>query len=97
MEEKRKNWELDDEAYKKLSQLCVVNGNEDTSIRELRSRPIQMSNKEWEENVFTYDEWLLTLCLKYGMPLIIDEANRTAPNFLSSLKKIWIFGSQKSC
>ena len=89
LEEKRKNWELDDEAYKKLSQLCVVNGNEDTSIRELRSRPIQMSNKEWEENVFTYDEWLLTLCLKYGMPLIIDEANRTAPNFLSSLKKFW--------
>ena len=89
LEEKKKNGEIDDAAYQKLSQLWVVNGNEDTSIRDIKSRPIQMSNKEWEENVFTYDEWLLTLCLKYGMPLIIDEANRTSPNFLSSLKKFW--------
>ena len=87
LEEKKRNGEIDDAAYQKLSQLCMVNGNEDTSIRDIKSRPIQMSNKQWEEKVFTYDEWLLTLCLKYWMPLIIDEANRTSPNFLSSLKK----------
>lgn len=89
LEEKRKSGEIDEKVYQKLSQLCIVNWNEDSSIRDIKSRPVQMSNKEWEENVFTYDEWFLTLCLKYGMPLIIDEANRTAPNFLSSLKKFW--------
>ncbi|GHV22141.1 hypothetical protein FACS189428_3730 [Clostridia bacterium] len=77
--------------YLKMKSIPIVNGNEESSIRDLQTKPIQMSNKADTDQAFVYDEGHLTLCLKYGLPLIIDEANRTPPNFLSSLKKYWAF------
>jgi hypothetical protein len=91
LQAKKKAGGISEEDYKKLAAIPIVNGNEESSIRDLQTRPTQMSNKTDTDQAFIYDEGHLTLCLKYGLPLIIDEANRTPPNFLSSLKKYWAF------
>ena len=75
--------------YTKLAAIPIINGNEESSPRDLQTKPTQMSNKADTDKAFMYEEGHLVLCLKYGLPLIIDEANRTPPNFLSSFKKYW--------
>gem|GEM_PF-5416733 len=72
--------------YDDLIALQMVNGNEETTERSIQSKPTQMSNKMDTDKAFTYTIGHLTKCLRYNIPLIIDEANRTSPNFLSTLK-----------
>lgn len=86
LQEKLNAWKITNEEYEMLKPIPIINWNEETSFRELKSKPVQMSNKTDTDKAFTYEMWLLTKCLKYNLPLIIDEANRTPANFLSSLK-----------
>ena len=89
LKEKLKSNQISDEEYEQLKAIPIVNGNEETTVRELNSRPVQMSNRTDEKEAFKYEIWLVIKCLKYGLPLIIDEANRTPVNFLSALKSYW--------
>ncbi len=89
LDEKFKNNQITVEEYEQLKAIPIVNGNEETTVRELNSRPVQMSNRADEKEAFKYETGLVIKCLKYGLPLIIDEANRTPVNFLSSLKSYW--------
>ncbi|MDR0369452.1 MAG: hypothetical protein LBH96_02740 [Candidatus Peribacteria bacterium] len=87
---KKEAGQISNEDYHKLMTIPIINGNEESSIRDLQSKPVQMLGESAAvEEKFVYDEGLLSLCLKYGIPLIVDESNRTPPNFLSSLKKYW--------
>ena len=89
LKEKLKSNQITDEEYEQLKAIPIVNGNEETTVRELNSRPVQMSNRTDEKEAFKYEIGLVIKCLKYGLPLIIDEANRTPVNFLSALKSYW--------
>jgi len=75
------------EEYQELLALPMVNWNEETTIRDIQSKPVQANFSQDRKKAFEYLTWDLTKSLKYGIPMIIDEANRTPANFLSSLKK----------
>ena len=85
---------IPDEDFHKLRATPTINGHEESSPRHLESRPTQMSNKSDTDKAFIYTKGHINLCLKYWLPLIIDEANRTPPNFLSSLKSYWAYSAR---
>ncbi|MBP7884665.1 AAA family ATPase [Patescibacteria group bacterium] len=87
LEAKHTSGQINDDEYAGLRSTRIYNGNEESTKRDLDSRPTQLSNKADSEQAFTYEEGDITTCLRHGLPLIIDEANRTPPNFLSALKK----------
>ncbi len=61
-----------------------INGNAETTVRQFESVVSQV--KTWNGHLLEYLPGPLTQCMKYGLPLIIDEANRLSPDVLSALK-----------
>jgi len=96
LEAKYKSWQIIDVDYTKLKSTRIYNGNEESTKRDLDSRPTQLSNKSDSDQAFIYEEWDITTCLRHGLPLIIDEANRTPANFLSALKKYFALNPWES-
>jgi hypothetical protein len=55
LKEKLKSNQISDEEYEQLKAIPIVNGNEETTVRELNSRPVQMSNRTDEKEAFKYE------------------------------------------
>ena len=77
---------ISQEDYETMKANPIVNGNEESTLRDINSKPLQLSNKAEDWKSIQYGTWILTRCMKNGLPLIIDEANRVPSNFLSGLK-----------
>jgi hypothetical protein len=69
---------------KLLTDPPFINGNAETTVRQFESVVSQV--KTWNGHLLEYLPGPLTQCMKYGLPLIIDEANRLSPDVLSALK-----------